>query len=420
MRVGPQAQLVEHALFVVRLCRPAVERVPGIGPGEAGIRHGGGAGSAAMNAASRSRSARASLRFWSTLPLGSQHRSRAARVGSARPIQQHGARSARDSGMRARRRAAVRASVAVRMRSACACSRVARTLTSASVTGGEAHLGRPVQHGDLVVGLQLAVAIGLEDPPDADHAERVQLGCAQGTHAGAPRRHARPAPAPTGSPCARRAARARTRRRSGAIARGAPRTCPQHVADRRRRQHRAVQPGAGSRPPGCVGPANTTTLIAPPCRQRPRPGHVARIVGAGLPARAPPRAPPAARSPAGPDRPRSPRSSRQPAKRSSSASTDGLTAGARRWIAGRASSARSSGSTQRSFSCVPRGGELLRRQIVAGAGDVARADLHRLQQRLQDRQRRGWMAGAAQAGMAVRIPAIGQHSQESREGPDRW
>ena len=48
-----------------------------------------------------------------------------------------------------------------------------------------AGLGRPVDHRDLVVVLELAVAIRLEDAADAAHAERMQLGGAQRAHAGA-------------------------------------------------------------------------------------------------------------------------------------------------------------------------------------------------------------------------------------------
>ena len=48
-----------------------------------------------------------------------------------------------------------------------------------------AGLGRPVDHRDLVVVLELAVAIRFEDAADAAHAELMQLGGAQRAHAGA-------------------------------------------------------------------------------------------------------------------------------------------------------------------------------------------------------------------------------------------
>ena len=51
--------------------------------------------------------------------------------------------------------------------------------------GEIAGFGRAVDDRDLVVILELAVAIGLEDPADAVHAERMQLGRPQSPHAGA-------------------------------------------------------------------------------------------------------------------------------------------------------------------------------------------------------------------------------------------
>ena len=48
-----------------------------------------------------------------------------------------------------------------------------------------AGLGRPMDHRDLVIVLEIAVAIRFENATGAIHAERVQLGGAQRAHAGA-------------------------------------------------------------------------------------------------------------------------------------------------------------------------------------------------------------------------------------------